>query len=253
MNKINKLLQGAQEGKLYFSSWLEKNGYSAQLVKSYRDSKWLTALAPGVMYRTGSKLNAVGALSCYNEQLGKHFHIAAHSALEMENCMHYVPMGKPNMMVRHPKGEAVPKWLTETELDYNLRFFTLDIFDEEQIESFNENGFQISISSREQAFMECLALAPNKYFIMDLYYLMEQLGSIRPKVVQRLLEGCKNYKVKRLFLYMAEKAGHIWYKELELDRIDLGTGKYALVKGGMSSVYIPKYKITIPEELHEYR
>ena len=33
VNKLNQLLQGGQNGKLYFSSWLRTNGYSDQLLK----------------------------------------------------------------------------------------------------------------------------------------------------------------------------------------------------------------------------
>ncbi len=84
---------------------------------------------------------------------------------------------------------------------------------------------------------------------MDLFYIMEQLTSLRPDVVQSLLETSTNYKVKRMFLYMAEKANHYWVEMLDKSRIGLGTSKMQLVKGG---VYISQYKITIPKELYDY-
>ena len=52
-----------------------------------------------------------------------------------------------------------------------------------------------------------------------------------------------------MFLYMAEKAGHYWYDELDLSKIKLGTSKLQLVQNG---IYISKYKITVPKELNEY-
>jgi hypothetical protein len=48
---------------------------------------------------------------------------------------------------------------------------------------------------------------------------------------------------------MAEKAGHYWFKSLDVNKINTGTAKHQLVKNG---VYIPKYKITVPKELYEY-
>ena len=75
---------------------------------------------------------------------------------------------------------------------------------------------------------------------------MEMLSLVPPFKVQELLEDCKSIKVKRLFLYMAEKAGHDWLKMLDLSKISLGTGKRATVKNG---VYNAKYQITIPKEL----
>ena len=50
-------------------------------------------------------------------------------------------------------------------------------------------------------------------------------------------------------MYMAEKAGHEWFKHIDRTKIDLGKGKRSVVKNG---VYDAKYKITIPKELEEY-
>jgi len=68
-------------------------------------------------------------------------------------------------------------------------------------------------------------------------------------MIQQLLEKSKSVKVKRLFLYMAEKAGHAWLRYLDLNRIDLGSGKRAIVKNG---VYNSKYQITLPRDLVNY-
>lgn len=65
----------------------------------------------------------------------------------------------------------------------------------------------------------------------------------------KLLENTGNYGVKRMFLYMAEKAGHYWLDELNTNMIELETSKLQLVPGG---VYISKYKITIPQSLNSY-
>ena len=86
-------------------------------------------------------------------------------------------------------------------------------------------------------------------FYMDLFYMMEQLTTLRPEMLQRLLETTKSLKVKRMFLYMAEKAGHYWLDALDMSKIELGTSKLQLAKNG---VYISKYKITVPKELNEY-
>ena len=78
---------------------------------------------------------------------------------------------------------------------------------------------------------------------MDLYYIMEQLTTLRSEVVQRLLESTSNIRIKRMFLYMAEKAGHYWSEELDTDKMDLGAGKLQLVKNGVLN---KKYSITVP-------
>lgn len=81
--------------------------------------------------------------------------------------------------------------------------------------------------------MECMLLAPDRYGYMDLYYIMEQLTSLRADVVQTLLETIKNLRVKRMFLYMAEKDGHYWFEMQDMMKIDIVTSKLQLVENGI--------------------
>jgi hypothetical protein len=247
-NKINRLLLSGTKNGLFFSEWLKKNGYSDQLIGKYRQSGWLTPLAKGVMYRTGDTLSAYAAINCYNEQLGKEFRIAAHSSLELFGFNHYVPMGKPLLMVAHSK-QNIPEWMIGDSFDRTIKPFSTAMFAEVQTVKVQIGELNLLASSPEQAFMECLLLVPTQYSYMDLYYIMEQLTSLRSDVVQTLLESIKNIRVKRMFLFMGEKAGHYWYDMLELDKIDIGTSKLQLAGNG---VYISKYRMTIPEVLNSY-
>ena len=97
--------------------------------------------------------------------------------------------------------------------------------------------------------MECLYLAPRKQDLLECYEILQGLNNLSPQQVQDLLEQCTSIKVKRLFLYMAEKSNHDWFKYVETEKIDLGSGKRSLVKDG---VYIAEYGITIPKALAEY-
>lgn len=84
---------------------------------------------------------------------------------------------------------------------------------------------------------------------MDVYYLMEMLTTLRPTLVQQLLENCTSVKVKRLFLYMADKSGHRWFSKLDVSKISLGSGTRSISKGGVKNA---KYNIVIPKELADY-
>ena len=247
-SKINQLLQSGHKGGLYFAKWLNEQGYSPQLINRYRSSGWLSALGRGIVYRAGDELSAFGALSSYNQQLGKQLRVAAHSALELWGVNHYVPMGKPQTMVTSSK-DAVPKWTKLNVFDREFKSFSTDIFASPQTVMLPFGDWQLLVSTPEQAFMECLLLAPMHYNYMDLYYIMEQLTTLRPKMVQALLATTGNYRVKRLFLYMAEKARHYWLNEIDVQSVDLGTHKLQLTKGG---IYASKYKMTVPKELSEY-
>ncbi|MEX1237004.1 MAG: type IV toxin-antitoxin system AbiEi family antitoxin domain-containing protein, partial [Pseudomonadales bacterium] len=67
-----------------------------------------------------------------------------------------------------------------------------------------------------------------------------------PATVQELLAACTSVKVKRLFLYLADKAGHQWLSFLDTKKLDLGSGKRVIVPNGQ---YVSKYRITVPREL----
>lgn len=248
-NKLNRLLQNWKPGGLFFSSWLKENGYSDQLVQQYRRSGWFSSLAKGVLYRADDKLSAYGALSALKVQLNKNFYVGAHSALELFGFNHYIPMGKPILMIGHSKKDKVPKWFETANFGFEMKFFTTEAFTKEQLKKFHAENFEFLVSVPEQAFLECLLLAPKQYNYMDIYYILEQLTTLRPDVVQTLLEKTNHIKIKRLFLYMAEKAGHTWFSKLDKSKIQLGSGKRQLVEKG---VYIPEYMITIPKELYEY-
>jgi len=245
--KINQLLQKVPRGGLFLSSWMYENGISRELQRHYKNSQWLTPIGTGVMARTGETPTLFGALASLNEQDTKHFSIGAMSALEMHGFSHYLPMGKKTVVLFSPKNERLPLWFVNRDWDVFLRQFTTECFSPHLgIEPMSHEGFHLLVSSPARAFMECLHLSPKYYNLTDLYYVMEMLSLLPPLKVQALLEECKSVKVKRLFLYMAEKAGHDWLKMLDPSAISLGTGKRSIVKNG---AYHAKYQITIPKEL----
>jgi hypothetical protein len=118
----------------------------------------------------------------------------------------------------------------------------------EGFSEWKEREFSIRISSPERAAMEMLYLVPEKVSFEESLLIMESLVTLRPENVQKLLEICRFVKVKRLFMYMAEKHKHPWVGKLDLSRIDLGRGKRRIVSGGKLD---PKYQITVPRERRE--
>jgi hypothetical protein len=225
-------------------------GISYELQRRYRQSHWLTPISTGVMVRTGEQPTLYSALSCLNKQNDKHFFIGALSALELAGYAHYVPMGKPRVVVGCPQGECLPAWMEKQALGFELMKNYSASFDQQTGITTRMCGeFEILLSTPERAFMEALQMAPKYYNLTDLYPVMEQLTALRPTLIQQLLEQQVSIKVKRLFLYMAEKANHPWYTDLDVSRITLGNGKRCVVKNG---VYDPTFQLVIPENLKNY-
>ena len=96
--------------------------------------------------------------------------------------------------------------------------------------------------------MEILHLVPGKVGFDEAFLIMENLATLRPEMVQRLLVMCRSIKVKRLFMFMAEKHGHSWVSELDVSKLDLGKGKRMIVPRGCLD---KKYRITVPRNHYE--
>ena len=79
--------------------------------------------------------------------------------------------------------------------------------------------------------------------------LLQGLVNLRPQRVSALLRACQSIKAKRLFLALAERAGHAWFRHLDLEGVELGSGKRSLFPGGKLD---PKYHITLPADLGEH-
>ncbi|MGB4848534.1 MAG: type IV toxin-antitoxin system AbiEi family antitoxin domain-containing protein [Saprospiraceae bacterium] len=156
-------------------------------------------------------------------------------------------MGKGKVNLFGGKDERLPAWFKTNKWDVSLNYHSTSFLPATSgLTKYETNNFSIDISGPVRAMMECLYLAPNEFDLLESYQLMEGLNTLRPDQVQQLLESCNSVKVKRLFLYLAEKAGHQWFSKINLNNIDLGSGKRSLVKNG---VYISKYEITVPKEL----
>ena len=104
----------------------------------------------------------------------------------------------------------------------------------------------LTISSPERAILELMDEVPQRETFHQADVLIEGLRNLSPRRLQRLLTACRSVKVKRLFLWFAERHQHAWLKKLDSSRIDLGKGKRMLVRGGKLD---PKFKITVPESI----
>ena len=216
----------------------------------YVRSGWLERVTQGVYKIAESKPTLYGAIASYNSQLGKSCHVGASSALDLRGYSHFVSMGKPQAYLFTDKESRLPGWFPKAEWDMTVKYFTTSIFGGETgLEPYDYNGAQLLISAPERAFMECLHLSPGQFSLLDSYYVMEMMTTLRPALVQQLMEKCTSIKVKRMFLYMTEKAGHSWFRALELGKIDLGRGMRNISATGR---YISKYQMIVPSELADY-
>lgn len=248
--KINNLLKEWPKGTVYLTSWLTNNGYSNQLLNRYKNSNWIETVGSGAVKQSGDVITFEGALYALQKQADSNIHPGGKTALSMLGKSHYLEFAIKRMVLFGDTKEKLPSWMVNYQWGVELEYFGSSFLpDDLGLVQKEVKNFTINISGAPRALMECLYLAPKKQDLIECYELMEGLNNLRPNSVQQLLEKCSSVKVKRLFLYMAEKAQHPWLDYLDLQKIDLGKGNRSLVKDG---VYVSKYKITVPKELESY-
>lgn len=245
--KINSLLQQWPTNAVYLTSWLADKGYSGQLLDRYKKSNWITSIGSGAVIKSGDKATLQGAVFALQGQAGKNIHPGGKTAMGLLGKAHYLEFTTPRYTLFGPEKEKLPSWLLKYDWEINLDYYRTSFLpDELGLVKHEMNGFSIKISGAARALMECLYISPKRQDLVECYELMEGLNNLRPMLVQELLENCTSVKVKRLFLYMATKAGHSWVAHLDIPKIDLGSGKRQLAENG---VYVPQYKITVPKIL----
>lgn len=234
-------------GVVLTSHWLGRQGYSAELLRTYRNSHWLQAIGNGAMIRQNDTVDYTGAIHAFQNQLNLSIHQGAETALALMGKSHYLGLGKKVVYLFGSKGERLPSWFTNHNWEVETVYVASGFLPANtgMIETELKN-YTISLSSPARALMECLYLAPQKQDLKECFEIMEGLNNLNPADVQELLAHCTSVKVKRLFLYLAQKAGHVWFKHLNLNIIDLGSGNRSVVANG---VYIADYLITVPKDL----
>ena len=249
--KMQQILETAPHDSVLFGSWLSSQGLDARGQYSYMKSGWLDRISKGVYKKHGTTPTLMATVSSYNTQLDKRCIVGAYTALELRGYSHYLSMGKPMAYLFTDKTNKLPSWLLKEEWDMTVKYMTTLFLGDELlgVETMSINQHDLLVSSPERAILECLNLPEASSSLLDIYYIMEGMTTLRPKLVQALLEACTSQKVKRLFLYMTEKAGHSWLKALKLDNINLGTSRFMITPTGK---YINKYNMTISKELAEY-
>lgn len=249
--KIQQIIRLVPQNAVLFGSWLNSQGLDAKDQYAYMKSGWLTRISKGVYRMQSATPTLMDAVASYNNQLGKRCVVGAYTALDLRGYSHYLPMGKPKAYLFTDSKSLLPSWLLNGDWDMTVKHMRTSFLGEDSlgVESMAVEGKELPVSTPERAIMECLNLPDATSSLLDIYYIMEGLTTLRPKLVQQLLESCSSQKVKRLFLYMSEKANHPWFKALSPEDVCIGASRYMATPTGK---YISKYNMTIPKELAEY-
>jgi len=248
-SKINWVYQKWPKRTVATLVWLKELGVSDKLANWHVRSGWLEKFGAGAFIQPGDHVNWQGGLYALQSQLSLSIHVGGRSALELQGLSHYVPLGEHKKVILiSDKPEQLPAWFRNKKWDDAIECRRMSLFKSIPVEAVTESdcgGFSVAVSSAERAIMEQMYLASLNDDIDQVHQLMEGLTTLRPGVVHELLENCRSVKVKRLFLWSAETAGHGWFSRLDTHKIDMGKGKRQIYQGGQLN---QRYQITVPKQ-----
>ncbi|HOI22535.1 MAG TPA: type IV toxin-antitoxin system AbiEi family antitoxin domain-containing protein [Spirochaetales bacterium] len=239
---IKKLLKKHPRNTVITARELLVYGVSRDLQRVYVRSGWLKRIGPGAYIFLDDTVSLDGAVHALQTGLGLSVHLGGYSALgECYGKTHNLPAERASELFAF-RGEKLPAWFRSNYASNCVVSVSSFLPAKAGLVDYDSGGFTVQISSLERAMLEMLYLSPERHTLRETYQIMELLTSVKPSLMQSLLEQCSSVKVKRLFLYMSDRAGHAWINRLDLSRIALGSGVREIEKGGKVD---KKYNIVI--------
>lgn len=245
--KLKRMLALHRPGTVLLASWLERMGIPRDLQAYYRTSGWLDSFGRGVFVRPGDRVDWRGGVYALQHEAELPIHVGGLTSLSLLGMAHYMRTDSERIWLFSPPKIALPAWFRDHQWENDVTLTASGFLPTPT--GFVEHplaNFSIRIASAERAILECLYLAPSKTDLVECGNIVDGMTTLRPRMLQQLLSECRSIKVKRLFLYLASRSNHDWYRRIKRADIDLGSGDRSIVKDG---VYISEFGIVIPAEL----
>lgn len=250
------------------SAWLQAHGLTRSSIRDYVDRGWLERIAPRV-YRRPSQLTKASlrwdvVVLSLQHVMHMPLHVGGRTAVELSGYAHYVEAEAPQVYLY---GYGLPSWLAKLPISPQFESRSLGLFANsntgvearrydlrsgeafgvpKDAESTSPWEWSLTMSVPERAILEMIDELPLHESFHQVDVVMEGLANLRPQLLGKLLHECTSVKVKRLFLWYADRHAHAWFKHLDQSSVDLGKGKRQLVPHGH---FDSRYQITLPMEL----
>lgn len=249
---LSQIILSAPSGTLFTTTFLEKHGVSSKLTWWYVRSGLLERFGPKAYTKKGDTINWCNVVSALQNQLMLPLHIGGLSALRLLKLQEEVRSYNNSMMLFANLDTKPPSWLNNLKTYYDFEIHKTSLFNVRTfgIDELKIEGEILKVSCMERAVMEVLYLSPKYLTLFDTLEITEALENFDHERVQSLLEICQSIKVKRFFLYYADRFWPKLVNKLNLKKINLGEGKRMIGRGGTYR-YHPKYMLSLPEKIEE--
>lgn len=264
-------------GLVVTRQWLQGQEIERHRIDNWVKSAQIISLKNGVYKRPDGKLTWQGVV-CSLQRMGHRLYPGGVTALQLHGMGHYLPLSAQKII--HLYGvDKLPKWSNRLLPDvmfvyhnecrlFGKKYLPNQVVDEKSTnikQSVEENftnilnwgvdDWKFKVSCSERALFEVLMDVPDKISFEYADQLMQGMATLSPRRLNKLLKCYENIKVRRLFLWFAERHNHPWFSKLDLEHFNmvnntLGAGKRVLQHGGKLDM---KYFITVPLEMFKLR
>jgi hypothetical protein len=241
-------------GMLSTKPWLISQGLNPHFVDNAVRSKTLCPLVAGVFVLHDSYITWEGVVTSLQRMSNAPVYVGGLSALALLGLSQYLSSSTAQNVHLYSKA-ALPRWIARLPLDVHFTWHgTLRLWpDAIMAESTFSKAHQwreelppVLLSCAEKAILELLMNVPDAISFEHADELMQGLHNLSPKKLDALLKSCTNVKVKRLFLWLAQRQGHAWFNRLTPLDYNLGAGKRVVaVEGRLDNTWL----ITVPKNM----
>ncbi len=234
--------------------WLLDQGLSLHFVDNAVRSRTLIPLAAGVYTLYDQSVRWQGIVASLQRMSDKSVHVGGLTALNLAGFTHFLSMSAEESIELYSES-PLPGWLHRIPINVQFeRCSTLRLWPESVMKNsrylrafdWQDGLHPVLYSCPEKALLEVLTRVPSAVSFEHADALMQGLSTLSPRKIDSLLEACLSIKTKRLFLWLAERQNHPWFKHLEPEKYDLGAGKRVIAKEGRLN---RKWQITVPGEM----
>jgi hypothetical protein len=240
MTNLKQILYQSMPNQIFLTSGLEQYGIGRKDVYAYKKNGWIEAIGSGAFIKKGVKPELISGITAIQTQTPYKLHIGGRYALDQYyNVRHFV-RDSLKIELFTSERKSLPKWFRDTFKGQYVLVNTSFLPDNLGVLTQKINGLQVNVSSPERALLELLYVSDMA--TKEAYQIFELMTVLKPNLLNDLLAQCKSVMVKRLFMYLASQTGYSWFKKLEKDKIDLGSGVRVIDKTGY---FDKEYKIIV--------
>ena len=247
-------------GMLATRKWLLSKGLTAHSLDNAVKSEVLLPLANGVYSQYSRSLKWEGVVASLqrmeseNKECTTRTVVGGLSAIGLAGLSQYLPLSATPSINLYSQNK-LPVWVSRLSLpmrfvDYHTRRLwpesVVSTGDYSKAYQWDEYMPAVQYSCPERALFELLMDVPSTVSFEHADELMQGLVNLSPRKLDKLLQVCKNVKVKRLFFWLAKRHSHAWLTRLDAKNYDLGSGKRVIAKSGKLD---KEFLVTVPSHM----